>query len=35
MLKDPVPIREGRMVLNEAPGLGSEPDLAGLGELRV
>ena len=35
MLKDPPPIKDGRMVLSEAPGLGSEPDLAGLRELRV
>ena len=35
MLRDPVPIRDGRMVLNEAPGLGSEPDLAAMAAYRV
>jgi len=35
MLRDPVPITDGRMVLGDAAGLGSEPNLAGLAEYRV
>ncbi len=35
MLQDPVPIKDGRMVLGEAPGLGSEPDFAGLKAFRI
>ena len=35
MLKDPPPIKDGQMVLSEAPGLGSEPDLAGLQNYRA
>jgi L-alanine-DL-glutamate epimerase-like enolase superfamily enzyme len=35
MLQDPVPIRDGRMVLSDAPGLGSAPDLEGLEGFRV
>ena len=35
MLRDPVPIKDGRMVLGEAPGLGSEPDFAGLKAFRI
>jgi L-alanine-DL-glutamate epimerase-like enolase superfamily enzyme len=30
MLQAPPPIKDGRMVLTDTPGLGSEPDLAGL-----
>lgn len=35
MLRAPSPIRDGRMILTDAPGIGSEPDLAGLAEFRV
>jgi L-alanine-DL-glutamate epimerase-like enolase superfamily enzyme len=35
MLQDPVPIRDGRMVLSDAPGLGRAPDLEGLEGFRV
>lgn len=35
MLKDPVPIAGGRLVLSDAPGLGSEPDLDALQAFRV
>jgi D-galactarolactone cycloisomerase len=35
MLRDPVPIKDGRMVLSETPGLGSEPDLEALQNYRV
>jgi L-alanine-DL-glutamate epimerase-like enolase superfamily enzyme len=35
MLQDPAPIADGRMVLSDAPGLGSAPDLAGLKEYKA
>jgi L-alanine-DL-glutamate epimerase-like enolase superfamily enzyme len=35
MLQEPPPIKGGRMVLTDAPGLGSEPDLAGLKDYLV
>lgn len=35
MLQTPPPIKDGRMVLTDAPGLGSEPDLAALKEFRI
>ena len=35
MLGAPPPIRDGQMILDDAPGLGAEPDLAALAEFRV
>ena len=35
MLRVPPPIREGRMVLTDAPGIGSEPELHVIKEFRI
>jgi L-alanine-DL-glutamate epimerase-like enolase superfamily enzyme len=35
MLRAPPPIRAGRMVLTDAPGIGSEPDLEGMAEFKT